>query len=466
MVQWANFPWERPLFANADEAILRQAVATVENATANEAGGFSRFPGLKPFASFSGQRVYARAWRDDVYCVTDEGRTFRVDRQGNAEDVTGVPISGGRRVIMDATDDRLVMAAGGPLVQLYGAQTALLSPNAPPSTHVVYVDGYLLAIEPNSQRFRHCAPGEYDNWQAIDTFSANAKPDNIHAAVVTPYRELLIGGSEHIEQFERLPNGSQPFARRWSTGEGVAYPYTLVADKTGTYGVNSDAQFVRFAGQVSQNQSEAVGLPLSRVDDWTDAWAQSLRVAGGSYVLLQAPQASTPYGTKGLTLLLDLGNRRWSFLYDFDRATGRPTRYPAWSFVRAWNRLFAGVPGGLAEVDPETFDLLGRPMPFVIRSGHIDKFGPSRIDDVRIRVKRGVGATAAQEPLIGLRVNRDLEGFDQWTWESLGRAGHAETVIHFGNQGCADTWQFEISVTDPVAVEFVSMDIWVERLGW
>lgn len=466
MVQWANFPWERPHYANADEAILRQAVATVENATANEAGGFSRFPGLKTFASFPGQRVYARAWREDVYCATDEGRTYRVDRQGNVEDVTGVPISGGRRVIMDATDDRLVMAAGGPLVQLYGRRTALLSAGAPPSTHIFYVDGYLGAIEANSQRWRHCQPGEYDNWQAIDTFSANAKPDNIHAAIVTPYRELLIGGPEHIEQFERLPNGSQPFARRWSTGEGVAYPYTLVADKTGTYGVNPDAQFVRFAGQVSQNESEAVGLPLSRVDDWTDAWAQALRVAGGSYVLLQAPEATSAYGSKGITLLLDLSNRRWAFLYGFDRATGLPTRYPAWSFVRAWNKLYAGVPGGLAEVAPETYDLLGQPMPFIIRSGHIDKFGPSRIDDVRIRVKRGVGTLSGQEPKIGLRVNRDQEGFDQWTWESLGKAGHSETVIHFGNQGCANTWQFEISVTDPVAVEFVSMDIWVERLGW
>jgi len=465
MVQWANFPWERPLYANADEAILRQAVATVENATANEAGGFSRFPGLRMFSRFPGQRVYARAWRDDVYCCTDEGRTFRVDRYGNAEDVTGVPLSGGRRVIMDATDDRLVMAAGGPIVQLYGAKTSLLSPDAQPSTHIFYVDGYLGAIEANSQRWRHCAPGEYESWQAIDTFSANAKPDNIHAAVVTPYRELLIGGPDHIEQFERLPNGSQPFARRWSTGEGVAYPYTLVADKTGTYGVNPDAQFVRFAGQVSQNESEAVGLPLSRVDDWTDAWAQALRSDGSSFVVLQAPNASTPYDTKGLTLLLDLSNRRWSFLYGFDKDGNQPTRYPAWSFVRAWNKLYAGVAGGLAEVAPDAYDLLGEPMPFVIRSGHIDKFGPSRIDDLRIRVKRGVGGIAGRVPRIGLRVNRDQDGFDQWTWEELGNAGQSETVIRFGNQGSAETWQFEIRVSDPVDVQFVSMDIWVQRLG-
>ena len=39
-------------------------------------------------------------------------------------------------------------------------------------------------------------------------------------------------------------------------------------------------------------------------------------------------------------------------------------------------------------------------------------------------------------------------------------------IVHFGPQGCANTWQFEIRVTDPVAVEFVSMQIHVERLSW
>lgn len=467
MVQWAEFPWAHALYANADEAILTNAVAAVENATANRAGGHSRFPGLKWFSHFAGQRVYSRFWGDSIYAATDEGKLFRVDRSGNAEDVTGVPISGGRRVIMDATEDRLVIAAGGPILQLAGSRTALLSNEAPSSTHVVYVDGYLLAIEPNSQRFYHCAPGEYDSWNPIDVFSANAKPDNIHAAVVTPYRELLLVGPDHIEQFERLPNGSQPFARRWSTGEGVAHPYTLVADKTGSYGVNPDSQFVRFAGQVSQDQSEPVGLVLSKISDWTDAWAQQLSVAGEQLVLLQAPFADNVHGTQGVTLLMDYRSRRWSFLYGYDRENDQATRYPAWSFVRAWGKLYAGVAGGLAEVDRDTFDLLGEPLPFVIRSGHIDKFGPSRVDDVRIRVKRGLGSVdGGREPLIGLRVNRDNLGFDQWTWEELGVDGRSDAVIRFGNQGCADTWQFEIRVTDPVAVEFVGMDVWVERLGW
>ena len=70
--------------------------------------------------------------------------------------------------------------------------------------------------------------------------------------LVTPFREVLCAGTESIEQFERLSNGSRPFYRRWTTGEGLAQPYTLVADVNGTYGVNGKTEFVRFQAQVSK----------------------------------------------------------------------------------------------------------------------------------------------------------------------------------------------------------------------
>jgi len=466
MAQWAEIDWSKPVYASADEAILKNSVATIENASANAAGGMSRWPGLSPFVAVPGQRIYLKPWNGDLYAATDQGKLWRISRAGAVVDVTGVPISGGQRVVMEATDDRLLMAAGGPILQLVGRQTEVLSRSAPETSHIAYVDGYVIAIERWTQRFLHCQPGVYETWDPLDVFSANAKADPIHAVVVTPYRELLLAGAEHIEQFERLPSGSQPFSRRWSTGEGVAYPYTLVADKTGTYGVNPRHEFVRFAGQVSQEQGEPIGLLLSNVDDWTDAWAQSLTIFGDPFVVMQMPMATSPHGTKGITLLMNQRDKRWSFLYGFDRETGAASRYPAWSFASIWGRTFAGVDGAVAEVDMKAFDILGEPMPFVVRSGHVDKFGPSRIDDVRVRMKRGVGAAAGRAPLVGLRVNRDNLGFDQWQWEPLGTEGQNEMVIRFGGQGTADTWQFEIRVTDPVDVQFVSMQARVERLGW
>lgn len=469
MPQWADFPWDNKMVPNVDEAILRRAVASIENGYANASGGMSRFPGLLSFATFGGSRTYLHEFRGNLLAATDQGKLYRVDRSGVVEDVTGVPISGGQRVIFTQTEDQLVLCAGGPILQLSGAATRLLSTQAPPSTHVAFIDGYLLAIEPYSGRFSYCDPGEYTIWNPASVFSANGKPDDLNAVVVSPYRELLLAGGDSVEQYETLANGTQPFARRWTTGSGVLAPYTLLADETGAYGVTKKARFVRFVGQVSQDESADVGLVLENIDDWTDAWAQECGVKGQNLFILQMPNATNVYGTKGVTLILDYRNRRWSFLYGWDDAIKLPARWPGWSVQRAWGRMFVGVPGGIAELKPTTYDLLGKPYPFLIRSAHVDRFGPSRIDNCQIRIKRGVGDYAngdARMPRIGMRVNRDNLGFDQWLFEDLGRPGERDMMINFGSLGSAETWQIEIAVTDPVPVEFTGMQVQVERLRW
>lgn len=467
MAEWADFPWAERMFADADESILSKAVATVHNGYSNQAGGHSRFPGIVPFASgLGGQRSYLTFWQNDLICVTNLGRVYRIDQTGNATDITGVPVSGGKRVIFAATDDRLTMTAGGQIIQIEGAKTSILSTDAPLATHVTYISGYLIANASGTGQFYYSDPGNYTSWPALNVFTADAKPDPIVALGVTPYGEIMVAGQEHIEQYELIANGKQPFTRRWSTGQGVQYPYTLVLDYTGTYGVNSRFEFVRFYGQITQNQGGDIGLVLENVDDWTDAWAAEVAVKGLKCMVLQAPNATNVYATKGVTLLLDYQNRKWSFLFGWDNQKQRASRWPAWSLVRAWGQIHVGIPGGVGVLDPTSYSLLGQTYPFVVRSGHVDKFGPSRIDEVRLRLKRGVGSLGANRPQIGMRVNRDNEGFDQFEWEDLGAPGERDMTIRFGGQGIANTWQFEFVVTDDVPVEIVRQQIFVERMRW
>ena len=277
-------------------------------------------------------------------------------------------------------------------------------------------------------------------------------------------REAL--AREQITELRERPNGLlQPLASfvRWELGRRVRMGQISWDDVLRDEVVDSA---VASAMARLQEQGEPIGLLLARIDDWTDAWAQSITMFGDPYVIMQMPSATSPHGTAGVTMLINQRDKRWSFLYGFDRERAVPTRYPAWSFASIWGRTFAGVPGGVAEVDMDTFELQGSPLPFVVRSGHIDKFGPSRVDNLRIRIKRGVGQAAGRAPQIGLRVNRDNKGFGQWVWRALGTEGQREMVIYFGGQGSAHTWQWEMRVTDPVDVQFVSMQIQVERLGW
>ncbi len=493
MVEWAIFPWQDRMFTSADETLLSRAVASVENAFANEGGGHTRFPGLEWFVQFDADRVYLKKWRNDLYAGTDRGKLYRISSDQRLADVTGVPISGGRRWTFDIGEnpDMMLMAAGGPIIKLSNTTTEVLSAAAPNTTHVAVVDGYVMGIEPFSNRFRFANVDQPTVWDPLDVFSANAKAEDANSLVVTPYREVLIGAQEHIEQYERLANGDQPFARRWSTGQGVGFPYTLVADVTGTYGVNSKHEFVRFFGQVSQEKSQDVRQSLEEVDDWREAWGGELAVGGRRYMVLQMPFATNPYGTKGLTFAYEYSNNRWSFLYG-PLVRGLPTRYPAWSFERCWNKTFVGVPGGIAYFDNSIYQIFGEAWPFLVRTGHVDKFGPSRIDNLRIRVKRGaalqypairneLGAPIinersraqirneqkSSEPmLLGLRCNRDNEGFGPWMYEPLGPEGASTLIAHFGAMGTANTWQFELRCSADVPVETTRMEVYVERLGW
>lgn len=468
MAQWAKFDWKEPLFANADESILRVAPAAAENVYANKAGGFSRFPGLAMWLPLPGAgRVYVHGWRENLIAVTEGGRFYRIGQEPDQiQDVTGTPLSGGQRPVFTSTEDELVVAAGGPLLRLARDRTEELADTAPPSTHAAFIDGFLIAIENFSGRFWHCDPGEYRVWNDLSVFTAEGKPDDLNSCIVTPYRELLLGGVDSIEQFERLQNGDRPFYRRWATGEGVAEPYTLVADVAGTYGVNSNREFVRFSAQISRETSENVAMSLEAVDDWTDAWAETLALAGQRFIVLQAPKASNFYGTKGVTFLFDYRTKRWSFLWGWNAAAGLPARWPGWSVTRAFNRTFVGVENGIAVLDMATRDNLGQPQRTLIRSAHIDDFGPSRVDNVRVRLKRGLGGYGVAPPRIALRMIRDNMHPTSWVYRDLGAAGVSDMVLEFGAMGTADTWQMEIMLADAADFQLVGSMIQVERLSW
>jgi len=501
MAQWANFPWEEAMFTNADEAILRRRVAVAENLYGNRAGGWSRFPGLRPWMALPGQgRITLKWWRGDLVAVGQAGQVWRIGRNGQGQNVTGIPLSGGGRPTFAATDESLVIAAGGPIVALDSGATRLLSADAPNSTHVVWIDGYLVAIEPYSGRFRHSPPGDYGVWEDLSVFTAEGKPDDLVAAAVTPFNELLLAGPESIEQYETLASGDRPFFRRWMTGDGLAHPYTLVTDKMGTFGVNQSAEFVRFQAQVTRTQSDDIALTLQNIDDWTDAWADSVSIKGQRFIILQAPNASAPdYDARGITLLLDMNRGRWSFLWGYDRTSGGYARWPGWSLEEAWGRVFVGVQDGIAELDPTYYENLADPMRCLIRSAHVDEFGPSRLDDVRVRLRmagndfaftlseggirritedgfvrvtedgrpRVIGdqLQGGQTARFGVRMRRDNDLWTRWVWKSMGLPATEPMVEKFGGMGCAQTWQMEISCADPVPFEFVRAQILVQRIG-
>jgi len=461
--QWTPIDLSAKLFQNIEEAVLRKSASALENCFINEAGGHSRFPGLKPFVTLPGAApTYLHAWKapiGDLVAVSNS-RVYRVNQEGAISDVTGVPVSGGARVIFDETDNELVMAAGAEIIRLAKEKTEILSADAPLSTHVGYIDGYLVAVEVHSGRFQHSTANAFRTWDPLDTFSADGKPDEINGLLVSPYRELLLTGVESVEQFERLPSGTTPFFRRWSVGEGVLAPYTLVAVDQGNFAINSKYEFVRFTGQVSEAIGDDIGYTFEKVTDWTGAWATPIQIKGQKFILLQIPEATNAYGTKGITCLYDYRQKKWYNLYGW--SGGVPAKWPGCSYEEIWGRRFVGGNGRIYELDTEVYANDGQVQRVLGRTAPMDQWGPTFVDNVRMRVKRGVGISSddgIEPPKIGFRCVRDGQRKTKWKFKSLGRPGDDYNTIQFGAMGHAlSTWQFEWMVTDAVSVEIVKLE--------
>lgn len=481
-MKWEDIPLKNKLFRNVQETVLRNGNAAIENAFINEAGGHTRFPGLKPFVTLSGNLpVYLHEWKQDLIAVT-AGRFYKVSPQAIATDVTGVPITGGLRVIFDKTDDELVAAAGADIIRLARDKTELLTPDgsSPQSTHVGFIDSFLVAIERNSGRFWHSNAIAYRQWAGLDVFTADSKPDDINAFMVTPFRELILTGIDSTEQFERLINGNVPFFRRWSVGEGCWAPYTLIAEDNGIWFVNKRFEFVRASGQSSTPQSDDIASDLETamtdrpvfnfspisVDNWNGAWATSINISGQKFILLQIPNAFNPYGTRGVTGLLDYRAHRWTNLYGWNGAEGVPVRWPGWSYYPMWGRHFVGGNGVIYELDIGTYTNAGDSQRMLGRTAHIDTWGSSNVSDVRMRIKRGIAdSNTTVPPVIGVRAIKDNKMTTRWKEISLGLYGDRTMILNFGGMGNAKTWQFEYRVTDAAEVEVVAMQANVKKLG-
>lgn len=468
--EWIDVPLNTKVFENVPEEALTRAHAALENAFVTEAEGVSRFPGLKDFVDTGGAAEVFLApdeFRGDMIAARRDGRVFRIDEDGNKSDVTGVPITGGSRVTFTEADDAMLMAAGGQIIRFAGITTEVLSEDAPLATHVAYLDNFVFAGEKDSGRWQHSTAGAFRSWDPLDVLAASGFPDPITAILVTPYGEILFGGPKSIEQFERLPSGDPPFFRRWYNGEGILAPYTLGFADNAAFFVNKKYELVRLSGQTGQPLSDDIGRKLQQktLAEWVDAWATEVQVEGQKFIVLSLPNATNPYGGKGLAYKYDYRQQRWGSLYGWDAARGVPAAWPGVSFAEVWGRRFVGGKGKIYELTTDTYLHAGTTARMLLRTAHLSALGTGSIDNLRMRVKRGTG-TYSSDAKISVRVNPDNRGFRNWARRSLGKRGEREMHIEFGGFGEATTWQFEIEVTDDTPVEIAKLQAQFTPSGW
>lgn len=465
MPQWVDVPLNRKLFKNVDEESITATYAALENCYVTESNGVSRFPGLKEFCDLpSGSAIHLSRYENDLIAVGEDGQTFRVNTEGAFSKIPGTPVSGGDRTSFARTRDGLMMAAGGQIIKFDGTENKVLSKDAPLSSFIGYIDGYVLAVEKDSGRFQHAKLNDFGTWDPLDTFAVDGSPDDINAMLITPFNEILLAGEESLEQYERYVGSNVPFFRRWAVGDGISEPGTLCFTDNASWGLNGRREFVRLSGQTTQSVSDDIQREIefrysfANLGAFNKAWAAPCYIKGQKFIVFQSPEASNVYGTKGFTGVFDIRRGQWFEIYGWDAANGVPTLWPGRSVFSLWGKTFVGGEGKIYELDPLSYSNDGQVQRSYLRTAHFDTAGTMRCDGVRLTLKRGVG-TYEESPQIMLRSNADNRGWSNWQSRELGKIGDNMLIIEFGAQGTADTWQFEIFMTDDAPFELRRMQL-------
>lgn len=471
MPQWVDLPLNKKLFKNLDEEALTSTFGALENCFVTESNGLSRFPGLSEFVDLEGSEadMFMGRYENDMIAVGRDGQTYRIDSNGTAVKVQGTPVAGGERVSFARSRDGLFMAAGAQIIKYNGLKNSVLSNDAPLSSFIGFLDGYLIGVEKDSGRFQHSNINNFDKWDALDTFAVDGSPDNINALLVTPFNELLFAGEESLEQYERYPGGSVPFFRRWAVGDGISEPYTLCFADNAAWGLNNRKEFVRLSGQTSQSVSDDIQkdiedkYSLQDLDSLDNAWAAPCYVKGQKFIVFQSPDATNSYGTKGFTAVFDIRRGQWFEIFGWDAANGVPDLWPGRSVFSLWGKTFVGGQGKIYELRPDTYQNDGAVQRVYCRTAHYDTTGTMRVDGVRLTLKRGVGSYTFN-PKIMFRSKPDNSNWSIWQYRDLGNTGAPDLIVEFGAQGIADTWQFEIVMTDNAAFELRRMQLDVDKV--
>jgi len=473
---WLDLPLNQPLFANLDQDAVVGHQTAIENGFINELGGHTRFPGLETFCELDDDgRVYLSDFDGDLLAGTSQGKVYRVAQNAAVTNVTGTPVPGGRRMIFAKDNQEAFMAAGGQIVRLRSPKTEVLSKNAPLSTHIGVINGYVVAVAINSQLWYYSNPGYPDQWPPLNTGSADSSPDNASAFMITDLGDLMFGGISAIEQWERVPSGNTPFYRRWSMGDGMKVPYAMLFADSSTWTINRRNQFVRIQGQIGRSESNDIQLILDTIDNWTDTWIGGFpnnpcHVIGQQFFIIQMPYATNPYGTKGMTLLYDYRGKRWSMLYGWDQKAGAPTRWPGWSHWRLWDQVFVGGEGKIYRLTTDTYSNDGALQRWLTRTSHIAEGNQVQIKDFRLQLKRGAGGSGAvgtSPPAANIRVraSRDGRPFGPWIQRDLGVAGDRIQFKNYGSFGTGTTFMFEIMCADDTPLNLVKAQIKAVKIG-
>lgn len=353
-----------------------------------------------------------------------------------------------------------VAFADGVKGKYYGGGSFQDIPGAFPhdSTHVAYIDTYIIAFDAGTQSFFISGNNDVTTWSELDFASAEGAPDDI-VSIIADHRELWVFGETTTEVFYNSGATDFPFQRINGAfmEHGCSAPFSVAKLDNTVFWLGSDTNgagiIYRANGYAPQRLSTyAIEYHIAQYERTDDAIGWTYQQEGHAFYVLTFPSA-------GATWVYDASTSLWSERNSF--ASGQFVRWRA-----AWH-AFAGDTHYVGDFETGTLYRMG--LDIYTDGGETRKWlrtfrgfydENSIIDYARCELdaEMGVGLVVGQgsDPQVMLRFSDD-GGF---TWSNiktrtLGALGRFKNRAIWRRLGRSRDRMFELSGTDPVKISLL-----------
>lgn len=407
-------------------------------------------PGTRSFANLGvGPLRGLFSTRDGLYAVS--GSTlFSVDMAGTITD-RGIVSTSQTYVDIIENATQLMIAAGtnGYTYRLSTNTLAVISSGSfPGARSALFMDGYGLAVKPNSSQMNLSSLNDFAVWSALD-FTTETSSSDYTVAVRDDRKEFWVFGEKIIVPYSRTGTGTFPFERinqailemgclaQWSIAiMDNSYFWMGSREKEGGVAVWRANGYtpVRVSTHAIEEQIES----FSNI---SEAIAFTYMLKGHLFYVLNFPGEAT--------FVYDAATGLW---HEWQRFGENWCTFTHHTFFNN-QHIVGGKTGNLYVLDPSVYTDAGT----VIQRRQVTPVyqadgKPLRVSCVELGIDAGVGLTTGQgsDPQIAMRFSKDAGR--TWSNEylrSIGALGDYRTRCVWRNLGRAHEWALEITYTDP-----------------
>jgi hypothetical protein len=330
-------------------------------------------------------------------------------------------------------------------------------------THIVYMDGFFIVNDANTDNFYISALEDPTSWNALDFDAASVSPDKALAIAQTE-SILWIFGDETAQGYYNSGNADFPYQIILTATQevGILAPDSLAESDDGIFYLATTPEGGRFVYQI-QGQSGRVITDDSQeqflltVDNPGLAWGFIYKQGGESYYVLQLGETSGLNAKLSTTLVYNIKAQAWESRETQD---GTAWRAGGHGILGGRNIVGSRLQARQLELSLDTYTDAGEEL-IRRRRSQIYHVNNQLMDwwAIVIDIQGGVGnqVDPGADPKLRLRYSNDGgQSWSNWLQQSIGKIGETLQRCQFLNLGQARNRVFEVEYSEPTDLTIIN----------